>query len=379
MPALELAMPGAATNSRLRKIEGVEIFRAGKWNGDDYTIADLDEMARAFSDIGYSVPLKLSQAAGTSAHDEGGPAYGWVSRVYRMGDVLKADFKDIPSWLFSAITEDHAYDQVSAEVYWNLQRNDKTYKRALKAVALLGAETPAVSGLKPIRDAYFAASSYEKVTTHSIKVSKPMPDPVANKDDVKQLTTALEAANAQIAKLTEKAAETDTLRATVKSLTDTTAALLATQAVNDVKARVQTCKIPALHEPLRHLYSLALGDGERVVKFTTDATKGETKERKVVDILDDVVEWANKIAGSVTTTTVKRHSTRPGDARPGGDNDSVTTYADASIELRDRTRKYMAEKNLKGDKYGEAMRAVLTADPALAEQYAEFTRSGPAN
>ena len=87
----------------LRSVRGVEIFRAGEWNGDKYTTEDLDAMIEAFGSQGYAVPLKLG-------HDEvsGAQAYGWVERIYRFGDVLKADFKDIPTYVFDWVFVQHA-------------------------------------------------------------------------------------------------------------------------------------------------------------------------------------------------------------------------------------------------------------------------------
>lgn len=131
--------------SDLHNLHGVEIFRTGTWNGDVYTVADLQEMVDAFPLVGYRPPIKLG-------HDEasGDRAYGWVTGLRRVGEKLLADFSDIPSAVYKIIKE-RGYDAVSAEIFFNLSRNGREFARALKAVALLGAETPGVAGLAPLR------------------------------------------------------------------------------------------------------------------------------------------------------------------------------------------------------------------------------------
>lgn len=129
----------------LHTVKGIEIFRVGQWNGDEYSIDDLDAMVEAFGHCGFRPPVKLG-------HDEksGDRAWGWVSRIYRKGEVLLADLVDVPGKIHDIIRE-HGFDTVSSEIYWNLNRGGKKFRRCLKAIALLGAEIPAVSGLAPLR------------------------------------------------------------------------------------------------------------------------------------------------------------------------------------------------------------------------------------
>lgn len=128
-------------------ISGVEIFSSGSHNGDTYTDKDLDAIVEAYGSLDFKPPLK----AGHSKDKPGMPALGWVDNVRRNGGKLIADFKQIPELLYSAI-KDGRYNTVSSEIYWNLTRGGKKYPRALKAVALLGADIPAVAGLRPLGD-----------------------------------------------------------------------------------------------------------------------------------------------------------------------------------------------------------------------------------
>lgn len=131
-------------------IAGVEIFSTGKWNGDDYKEKDLDDMILAFRDVGFKPPLKLG-------HDEknkdGQPAIGWVDKIYRMGNKLLADFKELPIKVYEALKRGN-YKQVSSEIFWNYPNNGKMFSRVLKAVALLGADVPAVTNLEGLENLY---------------------------------------------------------------------------------------------------------------------------------------------------------------------------------------------------------------------------------
>jgi len=84
----------------LHTIENVEIFRAGTWNGDKYTIKDLDDIVEAFDSVGFKPPVKLGHA-----EKSGDPAYGWVNSIRRVGDKLVADFIDVPKAIFEAIRQ----------------------------------------------------------------------------------------------------------------------------------------------------------------------------------------------------------------------------------------------------------------------------------
>ena len=138
--------------AELKSVKGVEIFSAGTWNGDTYTVADLNEMVKAFDENkdGFRPPLKLGHAEKqTLLQEDGMPAAGWVGSIYVQGNKLIADFIDIPKKIFELI-ENKAYRKVSSEIFWNIRLGDNLYKKALAAVSLLGSDNPAVSNLSDI-------------------------------------------------------------------------------------------------------------------------------------------------------------------------------------------------------------------------------------
>lgn len=140
----------------LHRLRSVEIFSAGKWNGEEFTEGDLDEMVKAFEEnkdhirpflkLGHSDEQELLKA-------EGLPAAGWVESLYRKGDKLMADFFDMPNKIYQLVMK-KAYRKVSCEIYTNCQIKDKKYKYLVGAVALLGAETPGVMNLDDILAQY---------------------------------------------------------------------------------------------------------------------------------------------------------------------------------------------------------------------------------
>ncbi len=145
----------------VNNIKGVEIFKTGVHNGDTYTEKDLDDMVSAFGVLDYRPAIKI----GHTKDAPGSPAYGWVQNITRDGDKLRADFTDMHDSVVEAI-RNKSYDRCSSEIYFNLKRGGKDYRRALKAVALLGAEVPAVANLIPLHKMEFAAEGFERIGVH---------------------------------------------------------------------------------------------------------------------------------------------------------------------------------------------------------------------
>lgn len=142
-------------------IKGVEIFAAGDWNGDTYTEADIKELADNFpATKEYLQPyLKLGHSEDqTLLAEDSLPAAGWISNVYKKGTKLVADFVDMPQKIYDLVKAG-AYKRVSSEIFFNVTVNGKQYDKALKAVALLGGETPAVQTLEDIYALYQLSSS----------------------------------------------------------------------------------------------------------------------------------------------------------------------------------------------------------------------------
>lgn len=128
------------------KIQNVEVLRTGTWNGTKFTAEHLREIVTNFSKKPWDVPVKLGHD-----HSPSAPAYGWVTGLRMVGDKLLADFSDVPQAVVDMVKAKQ-FRHVSIELVGNLTRAGVNYRRALSAVALLGAKIPAVQGLKPVSD-----------------------------------------------------------------------------------------------------------------------------------------------------------------------------------------------------------------------------------
>lgn len=205
----------AVRDNNTYDIEGVEIFKAGTWNGDKYSNDDLDEMEQSFNEIGATVKpyLKLGHNKDQKLlASDGMPAAGWVTNVRRKGDSLLADFKGMPKKIYQLIDK-KAYGRMSSEIYWNLKANDKTHKRVLKAVALLGANTPAVTTLDDFINLYTEdESEFEDIKQYHI-IEDTLMDEKIYQDKIHDLETKL-------VKYSDIEAENTTLKAEIKEYTD---------------------------------------------------------------------------------------------------------------------------------------------------------------
>jgi len=173
----EVHIPGQIKVKKGKKenlfsIEAVPILKVGKWTdmygtNVEFTIDDLDEIARNTNALLKTdlvePPLKLGHSENQKlAQEDGYPAIGYVSKVYRLGDTLFADFVNIPEKVYNLI-KNRAYSKVSAEVYTNFKHpeTNENIGKTLRAVALLGADLPAIKGLGDIEKIYNREGDYQ--------------------------------------------------------------------------------------------------------------------------------------------------------------------------------------------------------------------------
>lgn len=150
-------------------LKGVEIFAVGKWNGniiEQQTLSNLIEAFEATKEhfkpvlkLGHNDEQELLKADGL-------PAAGWVTNLRVMGQKLVADFIDIPKKIFELIKKG-AYKKVSVEIFRGYTFKNRTFPDLLGAVALLGADTPAVLTLNDILERY---SQNEQKTNFDVKL-----------------------------------------------------------------------------------------------------------------------------------------------------------------------------------------------------------------
>jgi hypothetical protein len=138
-----------------KSLVGAEILDVGTWPAStgQMTISEsaLESLIASFAHLGLAgrVPLKFGHNDIQPLTD-GQPALGWVSRVYRQGSKLLADFSDVPDVVFEAIRKG-LYKFVSVELLKNVQAGTRVIPWVLDAVSLLGADQPAVGTLKDLQ------------------------------------------------------------------------------------------------------------------------------------------------------------------------------------------------------------------------------------
>ncbi|MFT7722238.1 MAG: hypothetical protein QM788_05345 [Roseateles sp.] len=143
-------MPTAATTTQATLPPGIEVFRAGARtadNGQTYTItpADIAAAAAAYDPALHEAPLTV----GHPAHNL--PAYGWVTGLRADGDVLRIDSYGQVEPQFAEMVQAGRFKKRSASFYHPADAsNPKPGVWYPRHVAFLGAQPPAVKGLKDI-------------------------------------------------------------------------------------------------------------------------------------------------------------------------------------------------------------------------------------
>lgn len=126
----------------------INIFKAGKQTSStghtkEFTNEDLDQLVESYNLGVHEAPIRIG-------HEDKGdktPAWGWVKKVFREGANLFAEVEFVPQ--MKEFIKDGLYKKVSASFYHpNSPVNPSQGKWSLRHVAVLGAEPPAVKGLK---------------------------------------------------------------------------------------------------------------------------------------------------------------------------------------------------------------------------------------
>lgn len=375
-------------------IDDVEIFAAGLWNGEETTIQDLDDIVSAFDQVGFQPPVKLghnSQQEDELFTTDGEPALGWVGSIKRVGDKLLADLKELPRALYEALKRGN-YKTVSSEIYWNYEQGGKLFPRVLRALALLGADIPAVTSLEAISGLYSDDDSgkykrydytktAEKQDDGDIKSNKEggeqMTKENENKevdvkiyqDNIAELKTKVETFSSENTELKTKLEDTDTKLKTVTAEKDEAKAQLkefADKAIKE-KAERKEADVKAFCDKLvkegkllpasktKVFDSLMNSDTETKIHKFQDAN-GNTVEQTQFELQKDLYGQVKPIMNFSEVCPQDNNESEP------IDND-----ARAGDILDEKTQTYMAEHNVKD--YSEARKSVFKLNPELVKRY----------
>lgn len=354
-----------------------EIFSVGTWNGDKYTDADLDDMVKNFNTLKNEVKPPIKLGHNKDQMKDGNPALGWITGIKKSGKKLIGTFSDVPEIVYKAI-KSNRYKRISSEIYWNLKHGGKTFKRVLAAVALLGADIPAVTNLADL-EAYLIQSnesSFDTVKLYSFDTD----------EDGKLKTLEARKEN----KMAEENKE-------LKELIKKVAALEAT--LEDTKGEVQTYK--SLSEESQN----AKKDAEKKAREYEEKLqnlKKETEEKLQTTRMSEFKDWAEKMVKEFKMLPAGRdllfgdekhtYTKEVGFQVPfetfkayvemqakvldpkevsRSDKEKDKHYDDVNSKIDAMARTYAAENKMA---YGEALTVILREHPELAEEYIEDTQ-----
>lgn len=339
----------------MNELIGREIFAVGKWNGMDFTEADLDEIEKNFKQLKdvHKVPLKLGHNDEQPLTD-GQPAIGWVANVYRKGSKLLADFVDVPRTVYEAVKA-RLYRTVSVELLFDVDHKGTKFGHVLDAVALLGADHPAVNTLTDL-DALLAsrtsftggrrfcfetiAGNVKSIETEDIE----MDQKELQKFVSEAVDTAVKPLKDQLEIVTK---ERDTFKTDLEKAVADKKAFEAEQRMQKIKATrdsVTDLLDSAVREKhltpaMREIYAKQIGvdDNDRVLEINMDEVK---------------------IMCSANVLPINQDGKTKG---------NVETVEDAGAELTRLTKVFMAEHNERD--FARALTSVAQANPELHEKY----------
>lgn len=340
-------------------VKDVEVFSIGTWSGSQKVKVDsayLDNMISSFQQLnasvtGFAAPIKIGHNTRV-----GEPAYGWVSDLRRVGDKIVADFADVPGDMIDAIKK-RLYNSVSIEVYPAVEYAGKVFKNVLGAVALLGAEWPAVKGLKPLSASLFAECDLEKlelVQKEEVEMTtftQEQHDTLLNA----AVSTAVTAAKAEMQAAHDEAVE----KATKES-----------ERADRAEAALASFQSSALDAQISGVIEDAIKEGRILPKqkeeMTAMASVFKDKASTKVKIGDKEVTVLDMFKSYIAGLPKAVKFGEKGAAKPvthDGEFDTASEEVDAKAKA-----KMAADKELN---YSQAVAAVFAEDEALKTRYAE--------
>lgn len=289
-------------------IKGLPFFKVGKYNGAEYKEDDLDKMMGNFTQLKESVKpvLKLGHGSQKFLKDEGMPAAGWVTNIRKKGKILYADIVNIPKRIYELI-KNKTYRRPSAEIYLDFKDDEgRKHGLTLSAIALLGADIPAVKSLPDIETMFNGEMYTATINCYNENYDR-------NKEDLIMAEFTDEQAKEELEKVQQ---ELDTLKTEkedlekentdlkikadkVDQLEEEAGQIEETKKIEDVSSTLKKYKETGQILPVQEaaLSALLLSLSEDKVVTYSENEKSEDLSQpdlvfKVLDLLPNVVEFS---------------------------------------------------------------------------------------
>lgn len=283
-------------------------FKSGKHNGKAYSESDLDRIVSNFYSLrGIVKPvLKLGHGGQKFLKDEGLPSIGWIESIKKKAGVLYADIKNIPKRIYELL-KNKAYQRPSAEIYLDFQ-DDKgqKYGLTLSAIALLGADIPAIKSLPDIEALFNNEDVNSLITVYNENYERNkeggliMADEVIGTpeptDELKKLKAELEEKTNE---LDAHAKEIQTKAEQIAKLEEDAAARKEAEKAEMIKSTLAKYKEEGKVLPVQEgALAVLLGSftDEAILKYSDNGDELEGKQSellfKVLDLMPNIVEFS---------------------------------------------------------------------------------------
>lgn len=371
--AIEIEVPQPTILRMSGKSWDAEIFAAGNWDGSggltEFTVDDLQKIAANFQTLRevHKPPLKFGhdEEQNLLGQSDGDPAIGWVSNLKVVGQKLVATFSDVPSKVWDLI-QANRYRKVSAEIYQDVKFKGNPIGPVLRAVALLGADIPAVSSLADLHALMMSQPSAKLEFSNALAFSTANPN-YSGQTPMPDIKDAVSREEFLAFQENQKKREEE-LQGELKKYREREAELLS-QARAEKYVQAKSSVITKANDLVK-AGKLAPALRDKLEVFCIGQEKKFSEETG----LQVPAEWVMSLFAEMTPVMKKGVNSKDPSAikaNPlGGDEEK-----DAGAELAMKAKKLFTEHPDRYKTIESAQRAVMEIEPELARKYAEQVRA----
>lgn len=360
-------------------LRGAEIFAAGTWPGSQLftlTEQDVQGIVDAFEALRLHgrVPMKLTHD-GPDQRDEGfdeskALAMGWVRKVWRDGKKLMADL-DVPDKVHKLIKEGYL-KFVSVELIRDVRAFNRVIPWVLDAVALLGADQPAVGILSDLQALTLQRRRCDFTSGTRVAFRRGDSTEGSEMDDKaiqELLKKQKEESDAVLAKLTARLDAADQRAAAAEKERDEAAKKHKADNIKLKRGQIDALFNAAIEAKTKGGDFIEPATREQFAKFSRyDKDDGACEVVEIKDVESYIKDNLKK--GTVQASTTKE-----------GDTDADLTKMSVDQQLTHKAKVYCKANNLdpaKSDDLQKAGVAVLRSDKEFAAKYQRLHMGGKA-